>query len=87
MAKLQNRQLEFENEVNRKFEQVFRIIERLDLPKTAFIDKKLLERIKGITDLAIRRELNPVLKKSEGFDSFKAIENVITTLTSILARV
>lgn len=35
LAKLQNRQLEFENETNRKFEQVFRIIERLDLPKTA----------------------------------------------------
>lgn len=35
LGKLQNRQLEFENETNRKFEQVFRIIERLDLPKTA----------------------------------------------------
>ncbi|MCR4661568.1 MAG: ORF6N domain-containing protein [Clostridia bacterium] len=35
LAKLQNRQLEFENETNRKFEQVFKLIERLDLPKTA----------------------------------------------------
>lgn len=35
LAKLQNRQLEFENETNRKLEQVFKLIERLDLPKTA----------------------------------------------------
>lgn len=35
LAKLQNRQLEFENETNRKFEQVFKLIEKLDLPKTA----------------------------------------------------
>lgn len=35
LAKLQNRQLEYENETNRKFEQIFKFIERLDLPKTA----------------------------------------------------
>ena len=35
LAKLQKRQLEFENETNRKFEQVFRLIEKLDLPKSA----------------------------------------------------
>ncbi len=35
LAKLQNRQLEFESETNRKFEQIFKLIERLDLPKTA----------------------------------------------------
>jgi len=35
LAKLQNRQLEFENETNRRFEQVFKLIEKLDLPKTA----------------------------------------------------
>ena len=35
LAKLQNRQLEFESETNRKFAQVFKYIERLDLPKTA----------------------------------------------------
>ena len=35
LAKLQNRQLEFENESNHKFEQVFKLIEKLDLPKTA----------------------------------------------------
>ena len=35
LAKLQNRQLEFENETNHKFEQVFKLIEKLDLPKTA----------------------------------------------------
>lgn len=34
LAKLQNRQLEFENETNHKFEQVFKLIEKLDLPKT-----------------------------------------------------
>lgn len=35
LAKLQNRQLEFENETNHKFEQAFKLIEKLDLPKTA----------------------------------------------------
>lgn len=35
LAKLQNRQLEFENETNHKFKQVFKFIEKLDLPKTA----------------------------------------------------
>lgn len=35
LAKLQNRQLEFEDETNHKFEQVFKFIEKLDLPKTA----------------------------------------------------
>ena len=35
LAKLQNRQLEFENETNHKFEQVFKLIEKIDLPKTA----------------------------------------------------
>ena len=35
LAKLQNKQLDFEDETNRKFEQVFKLIERLDLPKTA----------------------------------------------------
>lgn len=33
LAKLQNRQLEFENETNQKFEQVFKTVEKLDLPK------------------------------------------------------
>ena len=37
LAKLQNRQIKFENETNQKFEQVFKQIERLDLPKTALI--------------------------------------------------
>lgn len=35
LAKIQNRQLEFENETNRKFEQIFKLIEKLDLPKSA----------------------------------------------------
>ena len=39
LAKLQNRQLEFENETNHKFEQVFKLIEKLDLPKTALFYK------------------------------------------------
>lgn len=35
LAKLQNKQLEFENETNQKFEQIFKLIEKLDLPKAA----------------------------------------------------
>ena len=35
LAKLQNRQLEFENETNLKFEQVFKKMDQLDLPKSA----------------------------------------------------
>lgn len=37
LAKIQNRQLEFENETNQKFDEVFRLIENVDLPKTALI--------------------------------------------------
>lgn len=60
------------------------IIFYLSLDDVFSIDKKLLERIKDITELAIKRELNPVLKKGEDFDSIKAIENAIVALTSIL---
>jgi len=35
LAKLQNRQLEYENETNQRFEQAFNLIGKLDLPKTA----------------------------------------------------
>lgn len=35
LAKVQNRQLEFENETSRQFEKVFKYIGKLDLPKTA----------------------------------------------------
>ena len=35
LAKLQNRQLEFEKETNNKFDDVLRRIEKLDVPKTA----------------------------------------------------
>lgn len=37
LARIQNRQLEFENDTNQKFDEVFRLIENVDLPKTALI--------------------------------------------------
>ena len=35
LAKLQNRQIEFENETNRKFDEVLKLISKADLPKQA----------------------------------------------------
>lgn len=37
LAKLQNRQIEFENETNKKFETMFNLMNHLDLPKQAII--------------------------------------------------
>ena len=55
LAKLQNRQLEFENETNRKFEQVFKLIERLDLPKTAlFYDGQWFDAFEYIVDIILK---------------------------------
>ena len=52
LAKLQNRQLEFENETNRKFEQAFNRIEKLDLPKTAlFYNEKWFDAFDFIVDI------------------------------------
>lgn len=35
LAKLQNRQIEFENETNRKFDEILKLISKVDLPKQA----------------------------------------------------
>ena len=35
LAKLQNRQIEFENETNKKFDEILRLISKADLPKQA----------------------------------------------------
>ena len=35
LAKLQNRQIEFENETNRKFDEILKLISKADLPKQA----------------------------------------------------
>ena len=52
LAKLQNRQLEFENETNRKFEQIFKLIEKIDLPKTAlFYNGELFDAFDFVVDI------------------------------------
>ena len=52
LAKLQNKQLEFENETNKKFEEVFRLIDKLDLPKTTlFYDGQLFDAYDFISSL------------------------------------
>ena len=62
LAKLQNRQLEFENETNRKFEQVFRLIERLDLPKTAlFYDGQWFDAFEYIVNIITRAKKTIIL--------------------------
>ena len=35
LAKLQNRQIEFENETNKKFDEILKFISKADLPKQA----------------------------------------------------
>ena len=61
LAKLQNRQLEFESETNLKFERVFKLIERLDLPKTAlFYDGEWFDAFDYIVAL-IRRAKESII--------------------------
>ena len=38
LAKLQNRQIEFENETNKKFDEILKLISRADLPKQAIFN-------------------------------------------------
>lgn len=60
LAKLQNRQFEFENETNHKFEQVFKMIEKLDLPKTAlFYDGEWFDAFEFIVFI-IQRAKNSI---------------------------
>lgn len=52
LAKLQNRQLEFENETNRKFDEIIKRIDKLDLPKAALIyDGKLYDAYDHISSI------------------------------------
>ena len=61
LAKLQNRQLEFENETNRRFEQVFKLIEKLDLPKTAlFYNEEWFDAFDFIVDI-IRKAVKSII--------------------------
>ena len=62
LAKLQNRQLEFENETNRKFEQIFKLIEKIDLPKTAlFYNGELFDAFDFIVDIIRKAKKTIVL--------------------------
>lgn len=52
LAKLQNRQLEFEDETNRKFDQVFKRISEVDLPKSSvFMKGKFYDAYEFISEL------------------------------------
>lgn len=62
LAKLQNRQLEFENETNRRFEQVFKLIEKLDLPRTAlFYNEEWYDAFDYIVDIIRRAKKSIIL--------------------------
>lgn len=62
LAKLQNRQLEFENETNRRFEQVFKLIEKLDLPKTTlFYNEEWYDAFDYIVDIIRRAKKSIIL--------------------------
>lgn len=62
LAKLQNRQLEFENETNRRFEQVFKLIEKLDLPKAAlFYNEEWYDAFDYIVDIIRRAKKSIIL--------------------------
>lgn len=62
LAKLQNRQLEFENNTNKKFEEVFNKISKLDLPKTAlFFDGEWFDAYEFISSLIMRANESIVL--------------------------
>ena len=62
LAKLQNRQLEFENNTNKKFEEVFNRINKLDLPKTAlFFDGEWFDAYEFISSLIMRANESIIL--------------------------
>ena len=62
LAKVQNRQLEFENETNRQFEEVFRYIGKLDLPKTAlFYNGEFFDAFEYIVDIIRKAKKSIIL--------------------------
>ena len=62
LAKLQNRQLEFENETNRKFEEVFKAIGKLDLPQTAlFYDGQWYDAFDYIVSIVAKASKSIIL--------------------------
>lgn len=62
LAKLQNRQLEFENETNHKFKRVFKLIEKLDLPKTAlFYNGEWFDAFDFIVDIIRKAKKSIIL--------------------------
>ena len=55
LARLQNRQLEFEDETNKKFDEVLKIISKLDLPKEAsFYEGSYYDAYEFITSIMLR---------------------------------
>lgn len=62
LAKLQKRQLEFENKTNLKFEQVFKLIEKHDLPKAAlFYDGQIFDAYEYIVGIIARAKKSIIL--------------------------
>ena len=62
LARLQNRQLEFENETNQKFESIIKHIDKLDLPKTAlFYDGEWFDAYDYISKLISRAKESIIL--------------------------
>ncbi len=62
LARLQNRQLEFENETNQKFEFIIKHIDKLDLPKTAlFYDGEWFDAYEYISKLMSRAKESIIL--------------------------
>ena len=62
LAKVQNRQLEFENETNRQFEEVFKYIGKVDLPKTAlFYNGDFFDAFEYIVDIIRKAKKSIIL--------------------------
>ena len=62
LAKLQNRQLEFENETNRKFDEILKLISKADLPKQAiFSAGQFYDAYEFITSIIRRANSSIVL--------------------------
>ena len=62
LAKIQNRQLEFENETNLKFDKVFKSITKLDLPNTAlFYDGQWYDAFDYIVKIVLKANNSIIL--------------------------
>jgi hypothetical protein len=86
LAKLQNRQLEFEDETNRKFDQVFKRISEVDLPKSSvFMKGRFYDAYEFISELM--KKANESLVLIDAYCDSKAFTFIKNKKDSVLMTI